>query len=58
MIIKCHFYHFYFLNTNISFARKGIIMKSWTFIHKVLIEECVSQISYLGLSFHFMLKNG
>ena len=58
MIIKCHFFHFYFFNKDISFVSLDIIMKFWTVIHKVLIEGSVSQIFCLGLSSHFMLKNG
>ena len=59
MLIKCHLFNFYLLNKDISFTRQDIIMKSSTFIYKVLIEGSVSQIIDLGgLSFHFMLQTG
>ena len=49
----------YLLNKDISFIRQDIIMKSSTFINKVLSEGSVSQIIDLGgLSFHFMLQTG
>ena len=52
------FFHFDFLNTDISLNIYFPMMTFCTDGHKILLEGRVSQISNFGLRFYFMYKNG
>ena len=56
--MKNIFFHFYFLNNDISGNIKVINMEFSVRFLKVGPEGSMSQIFYLGLSFNFMSKNG
>ena len=58
LLIKNRFFHFYFLNSDISGNIKVINMKFSVRFLKVRPEGSVSQIFDLGLGFNFMSKNG
>ena len=58
LLIKSRFFHFYFLNSDISVNIKVINIKFSVRFLKVRPEGCVAQIFYLGLDFNFMSKNG
>ena len=58
MCILNHFYHFYFLNIDISVAIKVFDLKFSVCVLGIVFEGSMSQIFYLGLSFYFMSKNG
>ena len=55
---KTDFLHFYFLNMDISFDIQVTEMKSLTGVKTIHMEETVSPILDLGLSFDFIKKNG
>ena len=52
------FYHFYFLNMDISLNIEVSIIKFATGIDKNHMQGTLSQIYYLGLGFYFMANNG
>ena len=52
------FFHFYFLNMDISLYTYSPIMKFCTGVDNTLLEGTVSQNFDLALSFYFMSKNG
>ena len=56
--IKTDFFHFYFLNMDISFNIQVTEMKLCTGVKNIHMEGTVSQIFDIGLSFDFILKNG
>ena len=56
--IKCLFFHFYFLNMDILLNNKPPVIKLYTGVINTHVEGTLSQISYLGLSFSFIWKNG
>ena len=58
MVDKKHFFHFYFLNMDISLNIWLKILKSFTDVKHIYMEGSVSQIFYLGLGFCFIPKNG
>ena len=49
------FFHFYFLNKNISVTNQNELLNFSGILLKVAFEGSVSQIFYLGPSFNFML---
>ena len=51
------FFHFYFLIKDFSFTVAYISLKFSKHVHNIHLEGILSQISYLGLSYDFMLKN-
>ena len=56
--ISVYFFHFYFLNNDISITIYAIEMNFSVCISNVLPEGSVSQIFYLGPSYYFMSKIG
>ena len=52
--IKIDFFHFYFLNMDISFNIEVTDIQFLTKVENIHMEETVSQIFYLGLSFDFI----
>ena len=48
------FFHFNFLNINISLIMKLPVLKVYTDVKNTRMEGTVSQIFYLGLSFYFI----
>ena len=52
------FYHFYSLNIAVSISINVLELKFALCILRVLLEEGLSQILNLGLSFYFMSKKG
>ena len=52
------FFHFYFLDMDISLNIYTLVMKFYTGVLNILLEGTVSQIFNLGLGFYFMTKNG
>ena len=50
------FFAFYILNSDISVTMNVMKMTFSECDHKVLLEGSLSQISYLGLSFYFIIK--
>ena len=56
--IKKLFFHFYFLNKDISFVIQNKQMRFSTDVKHFHVEGTVPQIFDLGLSFYFISKNG
>ena len=52
-----HFYHFYFLNIDISVTIQVFGLTFMVCVLKVTLEGSMSQYFDLGLSFYFMSKN-
>ena len=58
LIILNLFFHFNFLNTDISLNIYTLVITFYTGVLNIPLEGTVSQIFYLGLGFYFMIKNG
>ena len=58
LLILNLFFHFYFLNMDISLNIYTLVIKFYTGVRNIPIEGSVSQIFYLGPGFYFMIKNG
>ena len=56
--MKYIFFHFYYFNMDISVTTKVSELKFSVFDLNILLDRSVSQNSDLGLSYHFMAKNG
>ena len=54
---KTDFFHFYFLNMDISVNIQVTEMKFLTKVNSIQMEGTVSHIYYIGLSFVFIVKN-
>ena len=52
------FFHFYFLNKDISLNIRVRELRFGTYLNNIHMEGTVSPIFYLGLSFYFIPKNG
>ena len=52
------FFHFYFLNMDISLKIYTLVIKCYTGVLNISLEGTVSQIFHSGLGFYFMTKNG
>ena len=57
LLILNLFFHFYFLNMDISLNIYTLVMKFYTGALNIPLEGSVSQIFYLGPGFYFMNKN-
>ena len=55
---KTDFFHFYFLNMNISFDIQVTEMNFLTEVNSIHMEGTMSHIFDIGLSFVFIVKNG
>ena len=53
-VIKNLFFHFDFLNSDISLVIEITIIKLYTDVKNIHMEGTVSRIFYLGLSFYFI----
>ena len=58
LLILNLFFDFYFLNMDISLNIYTLVITLYTGALNIPLERTVSQISYLGPGFHFMIKNG
>ena len=52
------FFHFYFLNMDISLNIYTLVIQFYTGVFNIPLEGTVSQIFYLGPGIYFMTKNG
>ena len=52
------FFHFYFLNRDFPFTFISPPLQVGNLVDNIHLEGTVSQIFHLGLSYHFILKNG
>ena len=52
------FFHFYFLDMDISLNIYTLVIKFYTGVLIIPLEGTMSQIFNLGLGFYFMTKNG
>ena len=58
LLILNLFFHFYFLNMDISLNIYTLVIQFYTEILNIPLEGTVSQIFDLGPGFYFMTKNG
>ena len=58
LLILNLFFHFYFLNMDISLDISTLVIKFYTGALNILLEGTVSQIFYSGPGFYFMIQNG
>ena len=58
LLILNLFFHFYFLNMDISLNIYTLVIKFHTYILNIPFKGTVSQIFDLGPGFYFMTKNG
>ena len=58
LLILNLFFHFYFLNMDISLNIYTLVIQFYTGVLDIPLEGSVSQNCYLGPSFYFMTKNG
>ena len=58
LLILNLFFHFYFLNMDISLNIYTLVIRFYTCILNIPLERTLSQIFYLGPGFYFMTKNG
>ena len=58
LLILNRFFHFYFLNMDISLNMYTLVIQFYTGVPNISHEESVSQIFYLSPGFYFMIKNG
>ena len=56
LLILNLFFHFYLLNINISLNIYTLLIIFYTGVRNITLEGFVSQISYLGHGFYFMIK--
>ena len=56
LLILNLFFHFYFLNMDISLNIYTLVIKLYTGVPYIPLEGTMSQIFYLGPGFHFMIK--
>ena len=56
MVNKKYFFHFYFLNKDISLNIEVKLLKFSTDVKNILMERSMSQIFYVGFSFCFISK--
>ena len=58
LLILNLFFHFYFLNMDISLNIYTLVIQFYTCVLNIPLEGSVSQIFDLGPGFYFMTKNG